>query len=270
MLIFRPKFFMFDENGKDAFNLYRNVARFYLESGTLKDDEFYCVYVFKLAKACEMVGDFLGAEKYLNYLKQNYPEWNTENMTKECEHLEIRRQRKFVDVECDDQRLKRILKNLVSVFFNIKKNINAFIVENKEEYKTLAVTKLGYVNEANIHPYAGWDACGFYERPDVHCLVFKRSAISDNDDALTGLCAHELAHFELYDTETVQKTLHNYESSDIYLFREWTTDIQVMQRGFAYELYMSRKHFPYTETRVLTSVDIEYLVQKIADYSEIL
>ncbi|MBD5548124.1 MAG: hypothetical protein HDQ97_12105 [Lachnospiraceae bacterium] len=270
MLIFRPKFYMFDENGNEAYNLYRNVARFYLENDILKDNEFYCTYVFKLAKACEMVGDFLGAEMYLNYLKQNYFEWNTENVTIECDHLKIRCQRKSVDVECDDQRLKRILQNLVSVFFNINKNINAFIVENEEEYKTLAVSKLGYVNEMDINPYSGWNACGFYERPCVHCLVFKRSAISDNDDALAGLCAHELAHFELYDTQTVQKTLHNYERGDIYLFREWTTDIQVIQRGFAFELFMSRKHYPDSETRILTSKDIEYLVQKIADYSETL
>lgn len=268
MLKFRPNFLKFDEI--KAYNLYRNVARFYFEENNLKDYELYNMYLFDLAKACEMVGDFLGAELYLNELKQNNPDWYPEIVTDELEHLTIRRQRKSVEVECDDQRLKKILENLVSVFFNIKKNINAFIVENEEEYKTLAVTKLGYVNEANIHPYVGWAACGFYERPGVHCLVFKKSEISDNDDALTGLCAHELAHFELYDAETVQKTLHNYESSDIYLFREWTTDIQVIQRGFAYELYMSRKRFPYTETRVLTSVDIEHLAQKIADYSEIL
>lgn len=270
MLVFRPNFLKFDENGRNAYNLYRNVARFYFENGVLEDDEFYCTYLFELAKACEMVGDFLGAEIYLNDLKQNYPEWNAENVTIECEHLEIRRKRKIVDVECDDQRLKRIMENLVSVFFNINKNINAFIIENEEEYKALALEKLGYANEREIYPYEGWGACGFYERPGIHCLVFKRAAISDNDDVLTGLCAHELAHFELYDTEVVQKTLHSYESSDIYLFREWTTDIQVIQRGFAYELFMSRKNLSYTETRVLTSAEIEHLVQKIADYSEIL
>lgn len=270
MLEFRPKFFMFVENGKNAFNLYRNVARFYLENGFLENDEYYCTYVFKLAQACEMLGDFLGAETYLNFLKQKFPKWNTEDMTIECEHLEMRRKRKTIDVECDDQRLKKLLENLVSVFFNIKKNINVFIVENEEEYKTLAVTKLGYVNEANIHPYVGWAACGFYERPGVHCLVFKKSEISDNDDALTGLCAHELAHFELYDTETIQKTLHGYENVDIYLFREWITDIQVIQRGFAYELFMDRKQHPDSESRILTSKDIEWLVQKMSDYSAIL
>lgn len=268
MLIFRPNFLKFDEI--KAYNLYRNVARFYIEDNNLKDHELYNIYLFDLAKACEMVGDFLGAELYLNELKQYNPDWYPEIVTDEFEHLAIRRQRKFVEVECDDQRLKKILENLVSVFFNIDKNINAFIVENEEEYKTLALTKLGYANEVDIYPFSGWDACGFYERPDVHCLVFKRLAISDDDDALTGLCAHELAHFELYDTETVQKTLHNYESSDIYLFREWTTDIQVIQRGFAYELFMSRKQYSDSESRILTSKDIECLVQKIADYSEIL
>lgn len=268
MLIFRPNFLKFDEI--KAYNLYRNVARFYIEENNLRDYELYNIYLFDLAKACEMVGDFLGAELYLNRVKQNNSDWYPDIVAGEFENLEIRRKRKTVDVECDDQRLKRILKNLVSVFFNIKKNINAFVVENEEEYKTLAVTKLGYNNELNIYPYAGWDASGFYERPGVHCLVFKRAAIPDNDDALAGLCAHELAHFELYDTETVQKTLHNYESGDIYLFREWTTDIQVIQRGFAYELFLSRQHHSDSESRIFTSKDIEYLVQKIADYSEIL
>lgn len=268
MLEFRPKFWMFDD--KKAYNLYRNVARFYLAEEGFCNNEYYVTYLFMLAKACEMVGDFLGAELYLNQVKQNYPEWNLENVNTEFQHLSIRHKRKFVEVECDNQRLKNILGNLVSVFFNIKKNINAFIVENEEEFKTLALTKLGYSSEAEIPLYKNWAACGFYERPEVHCLVFKKEYISDDDDILTGLCAHELAHFELYDTETVQNTLHSYEQGDIYLFREWTTDIQVIQRGFAYELFRSREEHSESETRVFTAKEIEHFVHKIANYSEML
>lgn len=272
MITFRPKFFLLnDEKGKLAYNLYRNVARFYLEDGYIKeDDEFYPVYLFKFAQSCEMVGDFWRAEAYLNSIRQKYPEWNVENMAIEYEHLEKRRGAKFVDVECDDQRLKKILESLVSVFYNINKNISAFIVEDEEEYRTLALTKLGCEDEAKIFPYDNFAAVGYYERPGIHCLVFKRSSISDNDDNLTGLCAHELAHFELHDTHTVEKTLQNY-GGDIYLFREWTTDIHVIQKGFAYELFIHRKeNYSNSETRILTGKDIECFVQKIANYSETL
>lgn len=268
MLMFKSKFWLFNE--KKAYNLYRNVARFYLAEEGFCNNKHYVTYLFKLAQACEMVGDFLGAELYLNQVRQNYPEWNMENVVIELQHLATRRKCKYVEIECDNQRLKNILGNLASVFFQISKNINAFIVENEEEFKTLALTKLGYSSETEIPSYHNWSAVGLYKRPGVHCLVFKKEYISDDDDVLTGLCAHELAHFELYDTEMVQKTLHGHEASDIYLFREWTTDIQVIQRGFAYELFRSRERFSESESRVLTSQEIKHFVQKIANYSEML
>ena len=268
MLEFRPKFYMLYD--KKAYNLFRNVGRFYFSEESFRNNEYYVTYLFRLAQSCEMLGDFFGAERYLKQLKQTYPEWNSETVAIESEHLEIRRKRKRVEVECEDKRLKAILENLVSVFFNIKKNIIAYVVENEDEYITLARTKLGYLEEGNIPVYSGWAACGFYQRPGVHCLVFKKEFMSDDDDKLTGLCAHELAHFEMYDTETVQHTLHGYEESDIYLFREWTTDMHVIQRGFAYELFRDRADHSESETRILTTQEIEHFVQKIADYSEML
>jgi hypothetical protein len=268
MLEFRTKLYML--NDKNAYNLFRNVGRFYIAEESFRNDKHYSTYLFYLAQSCEMLGDFLGAECYLKQLKQTYPEWNSETVAIEYEHLEIRRKRKRVEVECEDKRLKTILENLVSVFFNIKKNIIAYVVENEDEYITLARTKLGYLEEENIPAYIGWVASGFYQRPGVHCLVFKKEFISDDDDKLTGLCAHELAHFELYDTGTVQKTLHSVEKSDIYLFREWTTDMHVIQRGFAYELFRDREDTSELETRILTAQEIEHFVQKIANYSEIL
>lgn len=268
MLEFRPRFWLFSK--RQAYNLYRNVARFYLAEEGFCNNEHYVTYLFNLAQACEMVGDFFGAELYLNQVRQNYPEWNTEIVSIEFQHLAIRRKRKFVEVKCDNQRLKNILENLVSVFFKINKNVNVFTVENEGEFKNLALEKLGFHQKSEIPTYIDWRACGFYKRPEVHCLVFKKEYIPDDDDALIGLCAHELAHFELYDTETVQNTLHGFETSNIFLFREWTTDMQVMQRGFAYELFRSREVFSESESRVLTAQEIKHFVQKIANYSEML
>ncbi len=266
MLKLDNKFDKFDS--KKAYNLYRNVARFYFAEEKNLSNPDNTTYVFNLAKACEMTGDFLGAEKYLNYIKQFYPNWYPELIVLESKHLEIRRNHKFVDVKCDNERLRIILQNLVSVFFNINKNINVFITENEEDYKTIALTELGYLNKVEVPIYTDWIACGFYERPGIHCLVFKKEYISNDDDELTGLCAHELAHFELYDTLTVQNTLYRYEADDINLFREWTTDMQVIQRGFAYELFKERRMFSNTETRVFTAQEVEHFVQKIADYSQ--
>lgn len=223
-------------------------------------------YLF-LAAAAWFASDYVKAAEMYRYLQDTYPDCNETDKGYMRERLE-----KFSVMEanapridCDDERLRAVLHRLRYVFSAINRPIRAHVAPSEAEYNAFFVRQFpGHP----IYPYGKFVAVGFYYDPDALWLVFKRDVIDDMDDEeLTGLCAHEMAHLDLcckgipaqirdFPELRAEKTVKNMPID------ERLTDLYVMSKGLAYSLYRARLSQGASKM-VLTAANIAEYIQKL-------
>jgi hypothetical protein len=207
---------------------------------------------FYLAQACEMIGDYDYARILLETL--NELDWKSKIVSTEIEHLSIReKSNRFVDVKCNDQKVRDTLLRLVKVFHNLKRNITAFVGDSESEYKRVWNDYFGTPFDGNC----GWGtfyAVGVYKKPGENVLFFTQQSTRCSEVEFLGLCAHEIAHLEQYDVgirDNLTKISHMEKENSF--FNERFTDLYVISRGFGYELACDRKSAGENRNRLLMS-----------------
>ena len=144
------------------------------------------------------------------------------------------------DIYCNDARVEKVLRRLGLVFYDIRHPIEAYVPNSKEDYNAYRSLHLPGVNTE----YATFRACCFYNDPDAYHLIIRKDVADQQDEnSLTGLCAHEMAHLELND-KGIRSLFFRFASpncrEDMHM-NERLTDLYVISKGLAYPLWCNRK-----------------------------
>ena len=218
----------------------RNLLRYYFDE-KIWDIKTASYDMYLLGNSCSLLSDFDTAEDCYRRLLQS--ESHAELCKRGMEELRVRRTHaKSAALFCSNERLNQILSRLLPVFDRIKKNIYVFVADDEAAYKQICREEFDQAESA-MYPWLGWAAVGLYNSADSHHLIFKRSTLREEvTAALTGLCAHELAHLELTDTK-MRKNFQTFAqfSEENQFFNERLTDLYVISKGFAYELFCARR-----------------------------
>lgn len=223
------------------------------------------------------VSDYVKAAEMYRYLQKSYPECHEIDKRRIHDRLEAfaEMEKSAPAIECpDDDRLRATLHRLRYVFNAIDHPIRVYIAKSEEDYNDFH--RRQFPNH-EVYPYNTFVAAGFYhdykedDKESALWLVFKRDVIDDLDDEeLTGLCAHEVAHFDLFckgipDLIRFFPELNGkYEKLTInnMMINERLTDLYVMGKGFAYSLYRFRLCYGASK-HLLTAANIAEYIQKL-------
>lgn len=200
-------------------------------------------YNMTMAHAAWFLSDYQFAVETYKALIQRFPDLDSETIRQLIAKFEteysVHEQRVF----CENDMLRAILERLRYVFDGIDKPIRVYVAQNEETYK--AFHRKTFPGQ-EIYPFSALVACGFYWDPSCYWLVFKAEYLdgSKSVDALTGLCAHEMAHLDLN-----AKGIHNgflrrkTDGGTDFFIQERMTDLYVLSKGLMHALYMTRKEF---------------------------
>jgi hypothetical protein len=232
----------------------------------------FCMY---LANSCQMLCDYDNAlkiyERVISVCGKADSGGNFAACAKnEIKNLENRRAKTPVKYcEClNCPPLHQALLPLMYVFNKQLRNVFAFAVDSADEYVYLIEDRLG-ISGGAITPFESFHAVGYYNNPNAHMLVFKRHVAEKTSPfALTGLCAHEIAHFELTDTN-IRSAFNNFSNYDVEsrFFNERLTDFYVISKGFGRELAAFRREMEQigrgiTSPLVMDAMEIENIITK--------
>ncbi len=168
-----------------------------------------------------------------------------------------------VAVSCNDPRVERILGQLAYVFHDIRKPVLGYVTDSEEDYTAYMTAHLPREDKA----YATFQACGFYSDPYARHLLFKKQIIDGmSEDALRGICAHEMAHLELTDTGVRRQfcSRTSSRSREEMHINERLTDLYVISKGLAYSLWRCREK---ASSFVLSRDDIFHMIHQINQFS---
>ena len=195
-----------------------------------------------LANSCHMLCDLHGAIYFYDKLISRG--YEVDLVKSEIEKVNNKVLRLCsVNVFCDDKPLQKIIKSLVPVFNRIKKDLYVYVVNDEEEYHNVLSEKFDMPSSKVTIAYKDFRSVGLYENPAFHLLIFKRVDLEKcTKTQIIGMCAHEIAHLELHDTE-MRAAFNKFSgfTKENTFFNERLTDLYVLSKGFAYELYEERK-----------------------------
>ena len=134
-------------------------------------------------------------------------------------------------------KLSSMIYRLYPMFPLISGEVSLALVANENEYH-MTYGK-AFPGAPVVQEYPAFQSCGC-SIPNLHLLIFKENMMNCNmeiklqhctDLAIFGMCAHELAHFDVPGGTYQNNTNPN----------EREADAHVLSKGLAYSLYVSRK-----------------------------
>ncbi len=150
-----------------------------------------------------------------------------------------------VAIDCPHERLRGVLHRLSFVFSGIRWGVRVFVAGSEAEYLDFLRTCLPGVDCA----YDSFLACGFSGGGLDPCwLVFRREILEGEhafaDNALLGLCAHEMAHLDL-GSRGIPDAFQDFRVPDArplwdQAVNERLTDLHVISKGLGCALWSAR------------------------------
>jgi len=144
-----------------------------------------------------------------------------------------------------------LIRRLAYSFPAIEKPIAAYLIPSTAVFDD--------VFEKTIKPfsaYAAWvwtenmAAVGFYDDPSRHTLFFDAQFVERNIVKNVGTITHELAHLEQNDSK-LRERFHSppladsgFKQTENKILNERLTDLQVIAKGYGYELHCDRRNVP--------------------------
>ena len=215
-----------------------------------------------IARSAWQLSDYAFAAEKMEELKDSCsPEDRAEMLGRlqEYEQMPVSGRRLGPEVTCNDARVEKTLKRLAFIFHEIKKPVAGYVIESEQDYAEYMKT---YLPTEKV-PYSYFKACGFYSGKDAYHVIFHKSVIDKFDDtALTGICAHELAHLELTD-KNVRYWFFQPASGackEDFHMNERLTDLYVISKGLAYPLWYCRGERKKESHTILTREDIYNMI----------
>ena len=140
-----------------------------------------------------------------------------------------------------------------------------FIAESEADFDSFYARQFP---GADPYAYGDFVATGIYYDKGEYWLVFKRDVVDELDDeALTGLCAHEMAHLDL-DSQDIPSRFRGFPEIRVRaqmensMINERLTDLYVLSKGLAYSIYRERLYSDASR-HLMTAVNIAEYIQKI-------
>lgn len=254
-------------NGWDCANA-KNIGDWYFGEfpGKYNRENNKYEYLY-LAMNTWYVSDYVKAAEMYRYLLQTYAECPDEDRRCMEERLQIfeAREAQAQAVDCPDERLGAVIHRLRYVFGAISRPIRVFIAESEADFDSFYARQFP---GADPYAYGDFVATGIYYDKGEYWLVFKRDVVDELDDeALTGLCAHEMAHLDL-DSQDIPSRFRGFPEIRVRaqmensMINERLTDLYVLSKGLAYSLYRERL-YSGASRHLMTAANIAEYIQKI-------
>ncbi|MDR2750015.1 MAG: hypothetical protein LBC41_05085 [Clostridiales bacterium] len=159
-----------------------------------------------------------------------------------------------------------LLKRISSSFTLINKPISVYLIKDGDTFLKVFEKVVKPPKGSDIFIWKG-AAAGFYTDPKSYILFVDYKYLERDIVKTVGCMAHELMHFEQNSTglrrifSLLPLSTSGFREKESLLFNERVTDLQVISRGFGYELHCDRRDLGMY---CLTNFD-QYDVLKIMD-----
>jgi hypothetical protein len=159
-----------------------------------------------------------------------------------------------------------LLKRLSFSFSAIKKPIDVYLVKGSDDFQKVFDKVIKPLDAKAAFTWKG-AAVGFYTDPTTYILFADYKYIEKDVVKTAGCMAHELMHFEQNNTGLhkiflalpIQKS--GFKEKESKILNERVTDLQVIAKGYGYELHCDRRDLGM---HCITNFD-QYDVLKIID-----
>ncbi len=210
-------------------------------------DEINFEYIIDLGNVLRILNKFSEAEEYYGMVLCNINASHDLRMQikDEIQKFKLGKQTLISKIICDDERLERIVSNMLINFPKISKPINLWWVDKTEEsLKRINDMEDSYKVEENKKiRKMNFEAISHFPRGIEHYIFIMQSRWKQaSDTALEGILSHEMVHEELKELGYPQVMPNRKGSPLSQLIDENVTDLISISKGYGESLKQSRKY----------------------------